>query len=72
MSHSSTFSLVSAGPVGVSMRDEGLDRHINECARANAWHTVRCTAESVDSFLSARFVSTIVAAAALLALSAYW
>lgn len=56
-----------------TLETEGLERHLNECVRANgAWHGVRCTAETVDAFMNNRFVSTVVVASGLLAVSAYW
>ncbi len=66
-----TPSQVAGGP---SMSEkEGLQRHLHECERANgAWHSVRCTAETVDAFMSGRFVSTVVVVSGLLAVSAYW
>ncbi len=71
MSHTPALSFAQADQVGtVWVRDEGLKRHVSDCVRSNgAWHSVRCKAESVDSFVSGRFVSTIVVAAGLLALS---
>lgn len=52
---------------------DGLQRHVSQCAKENgAWHSVRCKVETADAFMSGRFVSTIVVASGLLALSAYW
>lgn len=53
--------------------DNGLERHVRECADANgALHGLRCKAEAADSFLSGRVISIIVVAGTLLALVAYW
>ena len=75
MSQSSTLSLSSAetrSSPRPSDRDD-LQRHMRQCALANgAWHGLRCKVEAADSFLSGRFVSTIVVASGLLALSVYW
>lgn len=75
MFQSSTLSLSSA-ETSLSYRSgdqDGLQRHMRQCALANgAWHGLRCKAEAADSFMSGRFVSTIVAASVLLALSVYW
>lgn len=51
----------------------GLQRHLSECASANgALHGLRCKIEAADAFLGGRFISTVVFAAGLLAISVYW
>lgn len=56
-----------------SIDQDGLQRHMHQCAQANGtWHSLRCKAEAIDGFLSGRFVSTLVVAIGLLALSVYW
>ena len=75
MDNSSTLSLSSHSALGASFEVEhdSLCRHMRECDRANgAWHRVRCTAESLDAFLSGRSVSLVTVASGLLALSLYW
>lgn len=74
MSHPSTLSLLPDGARRATWSNDqdGLQRHMVQCARANGtWHRVRCAAEAADAFMSGRFVSTIVVASGLLALSAY-
>ncbi len=75
MSNSSILSFTANSSVqshGYGYQDS-LQRHVSQCARANgAWHSLRCTVESADAFMSGRFVSTIVVASGLLAVSAYW
>lgn len=50
---------------------QSLARHVQDCYQARgAWHGVRCQAEWLRSVLSGRVVSTVVAAAGLLAIGA--
>lgn len=75
MPNTHTFPLPQCNPrVNAATGEfQSLQRHVRQCFRANgAWHSVRCKAETVDSFVGGRVVSMVVVAGSLLAASAYW
>jgi hypothetical protein len=47
-----------------------LGEHLDHCKRPHGgWFTLQCVAETLDRFLSARLVTTLVAAALLMGLA---
>lgn len=72
----------SLGPAlpGRSMRQgalrehrQSLQRHVLQCRQARSrWNGLGCAAELVHGMLAPRFVTTVMAVAIVLALSAWW
>lgn len=52
---------------------QGLQRHLVQCQQARSrWNGLRCAAELMHGLLAPRFVTTVMAVAMVMALSAWW